>query len=158
MALGSPIFFFFFLVDDLLLFAKANAKNSEAILGVLDKFCGISGQKINKSKSRVVFSPNVDAQSKILICNKLDISATSEIGRYLEFPIFHKGWNCNAFNFVIDKVQSKLARWKAKVLSPAGRLMLIKSASTPILDYYMQFHALPIQTCSAINKLNKDFL
>ena len=133
MALGSLIFFF---ADDLLLFAKANTRNSEAILGVLDSFCGISRQKISKGKSRIVFSLNVDAQSKISICNKLGIQATCEIGRYLGFPIFYKGHNCNAFNFVIDKIQSKLTRWKAKVLSPASRLVLIKSASTPILDYY----------------------
>ena len=54
--------FFFFFADDLLLFAKANTRNNEAILGVLDSFCRISGQKINKGKSRIVFPPNVDAQ------------------------------------------------------------------------------------------------
>ena len=36
--------------------------------------------------------------------------------------------------------------------------MLMKSTSTPIPDYYMQCHALPIKTCSAIGKLNRDFL
>ena len=98
--------------------------------GVLDSFCGISSQKLSKGKSRIVLSPNVDAQTKISICNKLGIQATYEIGRYLGFPIFYNGCNCNAFNFVIDKVQSKLAGWRAKVLSPTGRLVLIKSAST----------------------------
>ena len=34
----------------------------------------------------------------------------------------------------------------------------MKSTSTPIPDYYMQCHALPIKTCSAIGKLNRDFL
>ena len=155
---SGPGFSHIFFADDLLLFAKANARNSETILEILDHFCEISGQKVSSSKSRVVFSPNVDDQTKTSICNMLGISATSEIGRYLGFPIFHKGRNCNAFNFVIDKVQSKLAGWKAKVLSPAGRLVLIKSVSATIPDYYMQCHALPIKTCSAIDKLNRDFL
>ena len=61
MALVSLILFFFF-ADDLLLFAKANTRNNEAILGVLDSFCRISGQKISKGKSRIVFPPNADAQ------------------------------------------------------------------------------------------------
>ena len=34
----------------------------------------------------------------------------------------------------------------------------MKSTSTPIPDYYMQCPALPIKTCSAIGKLNRDFL
>ena len=55
-------FVFFFFADDLLLFAKANTRNNEAILGVLDSFCRISGQKISKGKSHIVFPPNVDAQ------------------------------------------------------------------------------------------------
>ena len=54
--------FVFFFADDLLLFAKTNTRNNEAILGVLDSFCRISGQKISKGKSHIVFPPNVDAQ------------------------------------------------------------------------------------------------
>ena len=77
---SGPGFSHIFFADDLLLFAKANARNSETILEILDHFCEISGQKVSNSKSRVVFSPNVDDQTKISICNKLGISATSEIG------------------------------------------------------------------------------
>ena len=111
---SGPGFSYIFFADDLLLFAKANAKNSEAILDILDHFCEISGQKINNSKSRVVFSPNVDDQAKISICNKLGISAISEIGRYLGFPIFHKGRNCNAFKFVLIKFNLNLQGGRQK--------------------------------------------
>ena len=110
-ALGSLIYIYFF-ADDLLLLAKANTRNSEAILGVLDSFCGIFGQKISKGKFRIVFSPNVDAQSKISICNKLGIRATCEIGRYLGFPISIR---------VIIVMLSTLLLIKSSLSWPGGR-------------------------------------
>ena len=56
---------------------------------------------------------------------------------YLGSPIIHKGRVGNAFNFILDKVQSKLAGWKSRLLSKLGRLVLAKSAATPIAEYYI---------------------
>ena len=147
-----------FFADDLLLFSKANAKNCEAITTALGSFCDIAGQKVNKSKSKIFFSPIVSVQVKLDICQQLGIQATNNLGRYLGFPILHKGRNGNVYNFVIEKVQDKLTSWKARVLSPAGRRVLIDSASTPIVEYYMQCCALPVKVCQAVDKLHRDFL
>ena len=137
----------FFFAEDLLLFARANTKN-----------CDMAGQKVNKTKSKIFFSSNVSVQVKLDICQQLGIQATNNLGRYLGFPILHKGRNGNAYNFVIERVQDKLAGWKARVLSPAGKRVLINSASTPIMEYYMQCCALPAKVCKAVDKLYKDFL
>ena len=56
---NGPSFSHIFFVDDLLLFAKANSKKCEAIIDVLDHFCNLAGQKVNKAKSCILFSPNV---------------------------------------------------------------------------------------------------
>ena len=66
MALVSPIFFF---VDDLLLFAKTDERNVEAVVEVLDVFCKLSGLKISKEKSIVFFSPNISMEDKLDIVN-----------------------------------------------------------------------------------------
>ena len=42
---GGPGFSHIFFADDLLLFAKANSKNCEAISEVLQNFCNLSGKK-----------------------------------------------------------------------------------------------------------------
>ena len=147
-----------FYADDLMLFAKANSKNCDAILEVLDNFCNLAGQRINVNKSRILFSPNVSGRKKNSICRKLGMVATQNLGRYLGFPLLHQGRNGDAFNFVIERVQNKLASWQSKLLSKAGKLVLIKSAPTPIADYYMRCHALPIKVCNAIDKLVRDFL
>ena len=121
-------------------------------------FCDMPGKKVNKNKSKIFFSPNVSVQVKLDICQQLGIQATNNLGRYLGFPILHKGRNGNAYNFVIERVQDKLVGWKARVLSLAGKRVLINSASTPIVEYYMQCCALLAKVCKPVDKLHRDFL
>uniref|UniRef100_A0A2N9FRW2 RNase H type-1 domain-containing protein n=1 Tax=Fagus sylvatica TaxID=28930 RepID=A0A2N9FRW2_FAGSY len=56
------------------------------------------------------------------------------------------------------KFQAKLSSWKAKLLSPAGKVILVQSVTSAIPAYYMQNVALPIRVCSNLDKLNRDFL
>ena len=98
---NGPSFSHIFYADDLMLFAKANSKNCDAILEVLDNFCNLASQRINVNKSRILFSPNVSGRKKNTICRKLGMVATQNLGRYLGFPLLHQGRNGDAFNFVI---------------------------------------------------------
>ena len=58
-----------FFADDLLLFAKTDESNIEAIVVVLDEFCRLTGLKISKAKSKILFSPNVATEKKREILN-----------------------------------------------------------------------------------------
>ena len=80
-----------FFADDLMLFAKASEKGSEAIKDVLDLFCEESSQRIIYEKSHIYFSPNVPTPLKDKICENLNIQAANNLGKYLGFPIRHKG-------------------------------------------------------------------
>ena len=42
-----------------------------------------------------------------------------------------------AFNFLIQKVDSKLHAWKARLLSPAGKVVLLKSVIESLAIYHM---------------------
>ena len=123
---NGPSFSHVFFADDLMLFTKANHKNCEVIMEVLDVFWNLVGQKVNMQKSKILFSPNVPRIRKRFICGKLGINATNNLGRYLGFPLLQQGKPSTAFNFVVKKIQSKLARWKTKLLSKAKNLCLSK--------------------------------
>ena len=143
--------------DDILLFGKVNLAAYEAILEVLGKFCVESGQKISLEKSRVYFSPNVSESLKKEVCDKLGIRVTHDIGKYLGFPLRHRGAVHNPYKFIVEKAMSKLARWKAKYLSFAGRTVLIKSVMSAIPNYVMQGVALPFHVCDNWIKLTGIF-
>ena len=89
---------------------------------------------------------------------QLGINETSNLGKYLGFPILHKGRRQNDFQFVVERVQAKLARWKTKCLSPTGRLMLIKAAVTTIPEYTMKCYKIPVRICNEVDKLVRNFL
>ena len=155
MDLDFPTFVF---VDDLLLFAKIDESNIEALVEVLDEFCKFTGLKINKEKSKIFFSPNITTEEKMEIVNQTGICETHNLRKYLGFLIIHKGRRRNEFQFVVERVQAKLAGWKSKCLLSARRLVLIKAAVTSIPEYAMQCHKLPIKVCEDGNKLMRDFL
>ena len=75
----------------------------------LEEFCLISGQKINPSKSKVFFSPNINEDLRLEYCEVLGFRPTSNLGPYLGFPLRHAGSSNQDLNFVLDKVSQKLA-------------------------------------------------
>ena len=144
--------------DDIILFGKVEPATCEAILEVLGKFCAESGQKISLEKSRVYFSPNVSESLKEEICDKLGIREMHDIGKYLGFPLRHRGATRNPYKFIVEKVMCKLAGWKAKYLSFVERTVLLKSVMSAIPNYVMQGVALPVHICDKLDKINGDFL
>lgn len=56
-----------------------------------------------------------------------------------------------------DRLFDKLAGWRAKLLSQAGRGMLIRSVATPLLAYFLSFFALPKSWCLEIDRGLKKF-
>ena len=88
-------------------------------------------------KSRIYFSPNVQEGVKEEICSNLGIQATTNINKYLGFPIKHRGAARNRLYFVVERVLNKLSGWKAKFLSFARRFVLVKSVMSAIPNYVM---------------------
>ena len=106
---SGPSFSHVFFANDLMLFAKADYKNCEAINEVLDNFCNLAGQRVSITKSKILFSPNVTSRRARGICRRMGIAATTNLGKYLGFPIIYQGRVGNAYNFVVNKIQNKMA-------------------------------------------------
>ena len=155
---SGPAFSHLFFADDLLLFAKVDPQNCLAVREALDEFCLISGQKINPSKSKVFFSPNINEDLRTEYCEVLGFQPTNNLGSYLGFPIRHAGSSNQDLNFVLDKVSRKLAGWKANLLSFAGRRVLIQASTSAIPSYVMQTTYLPNRILDNLDRLNKNFL
>ena len=64
---------------------------------------------------------------------------------------------CSAWKLVVDKIQNRLISWKAKFLSKAGRLTLIKSVLNSLPIYYMSMFKMPKAIALKIVKLQRSF-
>ena len=147
-----------FFVDDLMLFCKANNSNVRTVMDTLDRFCGVSGLKINFSKSKLFISPNMTRHEINSFTAISGMRVTNDLGIYLGAPIIHGRLKRSQFNFVIEKVQRKLVGWKAHSLSFAGRATLVQTVSSTVPNYNMQTVMIPKSVCNRLDKINRDFL
>lgn len=124
----------------------------------LDSFCSWSGQCINVSKSKLVFSKNTSGQTREEIRGCLGLEESEELGKYLGFPMDLSAPRTSSFNFIVDRVKDRLSGWKANLISRAGRVVLINSVLNTIPSYVMQCTYLPQRTCKALDHISRNFL
>ena len=119
-----------FLIDDLLLFAKASKEQIKIIVNCLNNLCATSGQKISLHKSTIAFSSGVDKVIAQKISNILRISIKPHLEKYLGIPSIMGRVNLGTFQYLLDWIEGRLKEWKSKYLTFAGRLVLVKSVHT----------------------------
>lgn len=73
----------------------------------------------------------------------MHITECDHKGKYLGLPSCNFNSKQAAFKEVEEKLADKLTRWKRKVLSMAGRVVLIKLVAQAIPGYMMQTFHLP---------------
>ncbi|KAF7841825.1 reverse transcriptase [Senna tora] len=113
--------------DDTILFFRADDLNCSSVKQAIDMYATLAGQQLNYDKSFLVFSPNTSRTVKDRIASQLGVAVSNKIGRYMGSFVDNKLSDPQNYNVLIERNGSKLAGWKAKTLSQAGRLTLIKS-------------------------------
>ncbi|KAM6578849.1 hypothetical protein CsatB_030686 [Cannabis sativa] len=143
--------------DDLLIFLKADQRNRETITYALDKYCRWSGQRINVAKSKVFFSKNCPDRCREEFLQELGFEEMLGEEKFLGNPIIFNGRRSSDFDFVIEKISSRLEGWRANMLSQAGRMTLIKSVLASIPIYTMSTFLLPKKTTDSIDAIIRKF-
>ena len=118
----------------------------------LEKFCSISGQKVNLQKSSIAFSRNVKEDVAKRISEISKISVTTKLEKYLDVPSITGHVHVGLFQHVLDKVEGILDGWEVKLLSLAGRITLAQLVLNSIPLYSMQSTMLHIALCNNLDK------
>ncbi|XVE99040.1 hypothetical protein REPUB_Repub03eG0162200 [Reevesia pubescens] len=130
----------------------------DVILSCIDDFSQVSGLTISPPKSRFFVSPNTDRSIARSLSTMSNFPLTSDLGKYLGVPIIHKRVSKDTYAPLVDKVMQRLASWKGKILSPAGRRTLIQSTTSAIPLHVMQTSLLPSSICNKLDQVNRNFL
>jgi hypothetical protein len=143
--------------DDLLIFGKATLREAASIKTCLDKYCAWSGQTVNASKSSIRFSKNSNPTTSSTILNTLPFNPHPTCSISLGLPILMGRSKGAAFQNIIDSIQHKMEGWRAKTLSQAGRLVLIKAVAAAVPSYAMSTFLLPKGLCRKLDQVFKNF-
>ena len=123
----------------------------------MDRYELALGQKINPKKTTIFFGKSVSVSSKSAIKNFLGVLEIKEYEKYLGLPaVVGKNKMAN-FNYIKERVWGKLQGWKEKLLSQAGREVLLKAVVQAIPTFPMSCFKLPIGLCHDIEAMIRKF-
>ncbi|XP_028111659.1 uncharacterized protein LOC114309966 [Camellia sinensis] len=146
-----------FFADDAILFFKAKTFECESILEVLKVYSDASGQLLNFDKSGALFSANSSTSLSNSICHLLGVTKANPKAQYLGLLTSWGKSKSEAYRFLLEKELAKMQLWKSKLLSQAGREILIKSVVQAIPTYAMAYFDLPKAFQSKFNTLIRNF-
>jgi hypothetical protein len=126
---GGPKLTHLFFADDSLLFCKAKPVEVARIQNILNQYENASGQQINRQKTTIFFSKSTSQRVQETIQDMLGVPAIKQYERYLGLPSFIGRAKYSTFAQIKERVWSKLKGWKEKLISQAGREILIKSVA-----------------------------
>ena len=116
------------------------------MLDILHTYDVASGQVVNLDKSEVSCSRNVSNRMRQTLQERLGFKESKTHNRYLGLPTFIGRSKKMVFQGVQDRVWKKLKGWKEKLLSRAGKEILLKAVIQAIPTYAMQCFELPKKT------------
>ncbi|KAL8143024.1 hypothetical protein V2J09_016056 [Rumex salicifolius] len=96
-----------------------------------------SGQRVNKLKSRLFVSLNVEQGTIELLGKKSGMVVMDDLGIYLGIPLLHKPVDKTTFEPLLQCINNRLSGWKGKNLSFADRITLARSVLCSLPVYSM---------------------
>jgi hypothetical protein len=139
--------------DDSLILMRADTSNAKELQNVLDLYEACSGQQINKEKSSVFFSKNLSVPNRDKVKHALQLSSEARNERYLGLPIHIGCSKSKNFEFIKGKIWKHIQGWREKLLSMAGKEILIKAVAQAIPTYAMSCFDLTKSFCEQVRAL-----
>ena len=142
-------------VDDSLIFCRAQNNDCQKLLEILGIYERTSGQQINRDKTTLFFSKSTTPDMQESIKQAIGVPVVQQYEKYLGLPSFIGRKKKESFDNIKQKVWKKLQGWEGKLLSQAGREVLIKAVAQALPTYTMSCFKLPIGLCHEIKALIK---
>jgi hypothetical protein len=143
--------------DDTLLFLENSLEKAVNLKWLLVCFENLSGMKINYDKSDLLVLGMDDERAnefaKIFCCKRSEFPI-----KYLGVPLHFTKLKREDLQPVIDKIIKRIAGWKGRLLSYAGRLVLLKSCLASIPIYLLSVIKFPRWAIDMINSHMGHFI
>ena len=112
--------------NDSLIFCKATENECQTLLNILANYESASGQQINKTKTTLFFSKSTKVDMQNRIKDMLGVMVVQQYEKYLGLSSLVGRNKKESFTHIKQQIWKKLQGWESKLLSQAGREILIK--------------------------------
>ena len=146
-----------FFADDSLLFCRARMEDCNKLMEILKCYEKASGQCVNSDKSGIWFSSNTRNEDKITAMNILNIHRPMNQDSYLGLPLIFGRSKRQVFRAIREKIEARTQSWGSKLLSYAGKGLLIQTVAQTIPLFVMSCFKLPKSFCHDVNMLIAGF-
>ena len=125
----APLVSHLLFANDCVVFGKASKEEGFRLLKILEIYEKESGQKLNREKTSLFFSKNTSVEVKEEVKDMFRAQVIHQHECYLGLPTLVGRGKKKAFHRILDQVGQKIAGWKGKLMSTAGREILIKAVA-----------------------------
>nr|GEY24851.1 Toll/interleukin-1 receptor (TIR) domain-containing protein [Tanacetum cinerariifolium] len=145
-----------FYADDSVFVGQWSDSNINTLIHVLECFYQASGLRMNMSKSKIM-SVHVEGGMVKHVASKLGCLTLNTPFYYLGSKVGGSMSRVQAWKEIIDKVKSRLSKWKMKALSIGGRLTLLKSMLGSIPIFHMSIFRVPSSVLHTLESIRSQF-
>ncbi|CAM8990804.1 unnamed protein product [Rhodiola kirilowii] len=154
---NAPVVTHLLFADDSLFFIKAEAAEAGALKRILSQFEAVSGQRVNYEKSEICFSRNTPGNVRAGVCSVFGVVQVSSHSRYLGLPLMVGQRKTETCRSIVEKIWKRVNDWKSKLLSAAGREVLVKAVIQAMPVYMMSVYLFPKSVISEMARLIQQF-
>jgi hypothetical protein len=153
---GNATFLHLLFADDILIFCSAHSSQLRYLRSLFLLFEAASGLKVNLATSNLIPVGNVDQVGRL--AGILGCGVASLPVKYLGLSLgaFYK--STHIWDWVIEKIEHRLASWKSSTSPRVVELPSLRVPSPTYLTYYLSLFPIPGSFAARIEKLQRDFL
>nr|GEV50238.1 RNA-directed DNA polymerase, eukaryota [Tanacetum cinerariifolium] len=145
-----------FYVNDAVFVGQWSDSNINTLIHALDCFYRASGLRMNISKSKIM-GVHVEGRMVKHAASKLGCLTLNTPFCYLGSKVGGFMSRVQAWKEVINKVKSRLSKWKMKTLSIGGRLTLLKSMLGSIPMFHMSIFRVPSSVLHTLESIRNQY-
>ncbi|KAL0458975.1 UNVERIFIED_CONTAM: putative mitochondrial protein [Sesamum latifolium] len=146
-----------FFVNDTLVFCEATAEQIGEVRRILRVYARASRQEINLQKSTMVISGGVPIAVKHLLEVVLRVTVGPRHDKYLGLPAVGGRSREALFKSIRDRMWNRIGEWNTKMLSQAGKGVLVEAMLQSLPTYAMSSFQLPIGFLQSLESLMAYF-
>lgn len=142
--------------DDVMIYFNGDSSSLHGIHETLDDFASWSGLHMNSHKTELFFAGLSQSESTALSSYGFPVGSLPI--RYLGLPLMHRKLKISEYHPLIDNIMGKFRGWAVKMLSFAGRLVLISTVISGTVNFWISTFMLPKGCIKRIKSLCSRFL